>query len=142
MEAINAFKEYLIIYGYALYAILYIFSRNELHKWISQLSGFLLIYYIFIGKHLGDRTPCSFITGILILFLIILFLTIYYIKKVRGKINKKSHLLRPAFVAFLFIGSYLLGMTAKDLQLPWFTGFILTTISFLIGIVIYRKQPK
>jgi hypothetical protein len=67
-------------------------------------------------------------------------MTIYYIKIVHKKIDKKNYL--PIFIVFLFIGSYILGREAIGLQMPWFTGYILATISFLIGIVIYRKQIK
>jgi len=131
-------REYLVIFEYALYAILYLFGRDELHKWISQSSGFLLIYYVFIGRKLSDWAPGSFIAGIIILFFIILFLTIYYIKIVRKKIDKKSYL--PIFIVFLFIGSYISGINAKHFHLPWYTGYVLAMISFLIGVVIYRTK--
>jgi energy-coupling factor transporter transmembrane protein EcfT len=136
----NAFtKEYLIIYEYALYAILYLFSKDELHKWISSLSMFLLIFYIFVGRHFDYSIP-----DFIVACIFILFWTIFYIKIVRvhRKIDKKNLSLRPLVMVFLFIGSYILGVNAKHFHLSWYTGYMLATISFLIGVFIYKRQPN
>lgn len=133
----------LFIYAFVLFLILGILNRNKFH---GQIAFFIFIISLFLFKF-GHNFNYKNISNILIaiflfFFLIILFVIDYKIKNLPQRKDRIILSFKPVIVTLLFIISCILGSNASDLKMPWLTGYILVTLSFIISLILYRKELR
>lgn len=122
---------------YIPFLILAFKSKDNVLKW-SFISFFLLweCYAIF-GDPLDSNNP-----GYPIFASISLILSFFMIIK---NIRNQWITWRPILTTMLFLVSYAIIIFQKGLisfGIPWFTGYVLVTITFIVGLVLYRKELR
>lgn len=128
------------LYSFMIYLILSILCKEPLQK---ILAIFLPLFYF--GITLSDIRFLNYSNNFYVLKDVIFFLIFLGFVKVRYDHDKLPKLTyknssKPIFLALLFFISYILGIKAIDFHMGWYWGYILSTVSFLIGVYLYRKQ--
>ena len=120
-----------------LLSVLSSFRKDKLHKLIElSLMLFVLIITLavfLLAKNYGNA---------LIVAIAVTMPLESIIKKKPYEIQKEDISWRPIFVACLFIGSCILGIIAIHFDLPWFTGYLLSIASFIVGLILYRQSSN
>lgn len=126
----------LVTYGYLLLILTFSLCRDELLRWFMSWSSFLYVYYSGIGTHFDIRNRNDIIATVIFTILQIA-VTIYIIK---NKIHKEYLKWRPIVTISLFVVSLILHKLLSTCGMPWFTGYILMTLSFVVGIALCFKK--
>ncbi len=129
------------VYITSIFYVLSILSKNALQKvLVFQFANFF-IFYILVFRRI-DYTDIIQISGVIVsvVFLIAMTKVVYDSKKLPKQKFKNILFSVPVFLTLLFMGSLMLGIEAINFHKGWYWGYILSTISFLIGIYLYRKQ--
>lgn len=99
----------------------------------------------FYFGHIGfnyHKTSDLFEFGLMFILMIIFGLIFYSIIKhvPKQKEKHRDDYYKPILLLLIFISAYILAIKSNSINMPWFIGYILVTISFIIGLVIYRKD--
>lgn len=133
----------LFIYAFVLFLILGILNRYNFHGQIALFIFAVPLFLFEIGYEFDYRKVSNILVAIFFfLFLIILFVIDYKIKNLPQRKDRIILSFKPVIVTLLFIISCILGIKASDLKMPWLTGYFLVTLSFIIGLFLYRKELR
>jgi hypothetical protein len=126
----------LITYEFLLLIFLVALCRNILLRWIVSWSFFPYIYYVALGYRFNFNKRHDIIFTIFFIILQIA-VTVYIIK---NHIRKEHFTWRPILTILLFVISLVLHKVLIAQGMPWFTGYILVTLSFITGLILFRNN--
>jgi len=123
----------LLIYSVVLIIILSLISRNLILAWLGESIAVIFLYYVTVFR--SELVIAMVVIGALVCTLIA-----WKLKRALSKVAKKEIELKFVSVIVLFSVSYFIGINFNVLRLPWFLGFVLVTLSFVAGIILYRRR--
>jgi hypothetical protein len=131
----------LFIYAFVLLFILGVLERSNFQ---GQIVFFIFTVVLFLFKfgHSFNYKNIFHIMAIIIflIFFILVFVIVHKIRELPDSTNRIVISYKPILVTVLFIGGCILGVMASYFRMPSFTGYILVTASFFIGLFLYRKE--
>ena len=126
---------YLAIINGLLHSVLSrYFAKNKLQTLLDICTSVLVLTLILIKSLIVE----DYIWAILPLAMILLTIRDNYKKKLFASANEDISW-QPIFMTSLFICSYILGVAAQYLEMPWYAGYLFPIFCFILGLIIYKK---
>ena len=146
MESLSCFImkiPLLFIYAYVLFFILGILNRHNLHGQIALFIFAVPLFLFEVGYEFDYKKVSNILVALsFFFFLIILFVIDYKIKNLPQRKDRIILSFKPVIVTLLFIVSCILGIKTSDFKMHWLTGYFLVTLSFIVGIFLYRNELR